>query len=181
MIGSTRPSRQSSARSAYPSIAELLNEGRFHGAVTSSASTRPSDSSSSTRSASSGVICFRMMRRASSNAVIKPSTPSVRLLRFVVAVEGALLRRAIPAAYSRCPSPWPTPQTAQQAPSSANPAAPLHVHRAIYLPEPSVQYTRAPVVHTAPAWDTDVHRSASESPPTYPVDVALPATQCVRN
>src|SRR5208282_3320664 len=54
-------------------MAELVNEGRSQGAATSSANTLPSDSSSSTDSEANSVVCGRMTRRASSNAIHDPT------------------------------------------------------------------------------------------------------------
>ena len=59
-------SLQSAERTAKPSIAELSQNGMFHPATISSASTRPAASSSATRSTRTGATLARMIRRASS-------------------------------------------------------------------------------------------------------------------
>ena len=58
--------RQSSARTAYPSIAELSQNGRGHGAETSSARVLPNARPVSTRSVPSGATFSSMMALASS-------------------------------------------------------------------------------------------------------------------
>ncbi len=58
--------RQSSARTAYPSIAELSQNGRGHGAATSSARVLPSARPVSTRSVPTGATLSSTMFLASS-------------------------------------------------------------------------------------------------------------------